>query len=361
MITGPTLPAKVAKHLDTNILLASAHLSDLKSQGKIKISSLKIGGSPLYFLPGHEEKLYDFAAGNMNVKDLDVLNRLKERQVLREEELDLLAKVALRSLKDFAVPLNVNAQGSTELFWKWHLLPQEETNAVIGEILRGEAPQKEEVAHEEETAQREEVTAVEEPAAKEVVPETRIPDKEPEQEIHPEPQPGPAEPDIKLPKETEAQPSLEPEVRSTGELRQEVEKKEEQRTLAEETPKKKPLLAKLKEKITRKKSPVPDTFLPKIEEFFNELTIDIEEQDIIRKNSEMNFIIKVPSVVGKINYFCKTKNKKRCDEKDLSTAYMEAQMKKLPLLFLYTDDLTKRAKEMFDSGAFENAVLKKVE
>jgi len=40
---------------------------------------------------------------------------------------------------------------------------------------------------------------------------------------------------------------------------------------------------------------------------------------------------------------------------------MEAQMKKLPLLFLYTKDLTKKAHEMIDANAFENAVIKKME
>jgi phenylalanyl-tRNA synthetase alpha subunit len=41
--------------------------------------------------------------------------------------------------------------------------------------------------------------------------------------------------------------------------------------------------------------------------------------------------------------------------------YMEAQMKKMPLLFLYTGELSKKAKEMIDAGAFENGIVKKVE
>src|SRR3989338_821026 len=87
---GPGLPSKVAKYLGTEILLASAMLSDLSSQGKVKISFLKIGGSPLYYLPGQEEKLYSFAAGNINPKDLAVLTTLKEQKVIREATADLL-------------------------------------------------------------------------------------------------------------------------------------------------------------------------------------------------------------------------------------------------------------------------------
>ncbi|MFH1276012.1 MAG: hypothetical protein ABIH82_02785, partial [Candidatus Woesearchaeota archaeon] len=61
-VNGPTLPTKVAKNINQQILFASAHLSDLVSRGKVKISKLKVGGSPLYYLPGQEDQLYPFAA-----------------------------------------------------------------------------------------------------------------------------------------------------------------------------------------------------------------------------------------------------------------------------------------------------------
>jgi len=61
-MVGPTLPAKVAKAINQPLLIASAALSDLSSQGKVKISNLKVGGSPLYYLPGQEEELMKFAS-----------------------------------------------------------------------------------------------------------------------------------------------------------------------------------------------------------------------------------------------------------------------------------------------------------
>ena len=133
-ITGPTIPSKVAKHVKTEILFASAHLSDLAAQRKVKISGLKVGGTPLYYLPGQEEQLYHFAAGNLNQKDYQVLEKLKEAQVLRESNLDLLTKVALRNLKDFAVPLQVTTPQKVELFWRWYLSTQEETNKLREKI-----------------------------------------------------------------------------------------------------------------------------------------------------------------------------------------------------------------------------------
>ena len=104
-----------------------------------------------------------------------------------------------------------------------------------------------------------------------------------------------------------------------------------------------------------------DKFLPTIKSFLNDLEIDIEQEEIIRKNSEINLILNVSTVIGKLTYYCKAKSKKRCDEKDLSSAYMEAQIKKLPLLFLYSYDLNKKAQEMLESGAFQNVTVKKID
>lgn len=331
-VIGPTLPAKVAKNIGSNILIASAHLSDLASQGKVRISNLKIGGSPLYYLSGQEEQLYSFALGNTNPKDLLVLNKLKERRVLREAGLELLEKVALRNLKDFAVPLRVNAEGKAELFWKWHLLPDEETNRRIGQILSPPKP------------------AVQEAVARVVAPlplEVKPAEKEKKEEKK----------ELKE-KEEEAREIITP-LPEKAKI-PEKPKKEEQKKLSVEKPKK-PFLQKIKERISGRRKALPDKFLPLIEEFFAGLEIEADQLEIIRKNVEINFTARVPSAIGRMRYFCKAKNKKKCDEKDLSAAYMEAQIKKLPLLFLYSNELSKKAQEMLESGAFENAIIKKIE
>lgn len=315
---GPALPSKVAKHLGTEILLASAMLSDLSSQGKVKISFLKIGGSPLYYLPGQEEKLYSFAAGNLNPKDLAVLTALKERKVIREATADLLTKVALRSLKDFAVPLKVTAQGQVELFWKWRLLSEPETKEALARII---SPLQETVSVPPEI----------------VAPMPPVPASPPESAL-------PAQPvALSAVKAPETQQRL-PE---SGHERD-----------GEEIPKKKHLFQKIREKVRRH---TEDSFSAELENFCQKLKITIEQKEVIRKNAEIDALAIVPSVVGKVKYFCKAKNKAKCDEKDLSAAYMEAQMKKLPLLFLYSEELSKKAQEMLDSGAFENIVARKVD
>ncbi|MBT6774854.1 hypothetical protein HOA91_05795 [Candidatus Woesearchaeota archaeon] len=378
-VTGPTLPTKVAKNINTDILLASAHLSDLSSQGKVKISKLKIGGSPLYYLPGDESQLYNFASGNINPKDLLVLDELKEKKILRESNLELIQRVGLRNLPDFAVPLNVRVSDKIELFWKWHLSSNDDANQMIGTMLTGvketvpleEVPEIEEKVVEqieeveesnEEAVEVEQEVPEEQEVESEVVKETK---QEQEASIKEEAKPIEEE---ELKEKEEEKPVTESKDSESSdnpaEVKEEVKLKEKQKKLTEEkksSEEKKPFLQKVKDKITRKKKKVVvDDFSPQVQSFFETLRIMIENKDIIRKNSEINYFVKVPSAVGHIIYFCKAKSKSKCDEKDLSTAYMEAQVKKLPLLFLYTNEITKKAEEMLESGVFENAVIRKL-
>ncbi|MBU0460374.1 MAG: hypothetical protein KJ771_06225, partial [Nanoarchaeota archaeon] len=315
---GPVLPAKVAKNINESILIASAHLADLVSQGKVKLTNLKVGGSPLYYLAGQEEQLHQFAAGNMNQKDYHVLEKLKTVLVLRENNLDTLSKVALRSLKDFAFPLHVTIQGKRELFWKWYLLSEQDTNNYIGQILTGSditVPSQPEVIISEPTVKiepkvvEEELTIEETPEVKTVAP---IEVKEQPQEKIKEPK---KEKIIEEP-ESEEEPEedeLAELLLKDGKKRAEQKQKEisQQTTLKE----KKPFLKKVKDRLASKKK-ANDKFLPIVEEFFNSLSINVEETELIRKNSEIEFLVRITSVVGETTYFCKARKKKRCDEKD---------------------------------------------
>ncbi|MFH0701222.1 MAG: hypothetical protein V2A62_02175 [Candidatus Woesearchaeota archaeon] len=427
-INGPSLPTKVAKLIGTQILIASAHLSDLAAQGKVRISDLKVGGSPLYFLSGQEEQLERFAQNNMNPKDYQVLMNLKEKKVLREKELDLLSKVALRGLKDFAFPLQVTYHGQAELFWKWQLLSEEEASHAIREILlRAEkkeeelipapeavpaslpVPPKPIISEEEKAKKIEEIwqktvtqsssppvqssSAPSSPVSSSTTPPLQTPplsvaksegtvkeqfhkdeqqkkleveEKAAEKRVRkerieraivvekPVKTEKPLEKLIKVEKQIEQ--SVEKPVGRPVKVEKSVEKPERLETLLEKQEK-----AEKLSKAEKSKKKVSMDFFTQLEDYFQEKGIVLEQKEILRKNAEFNFILKVPSVVGTLKYFCKAKNKAKCDEKDLSSAYMEAQIKKLPLLLLYSGEFTSKAKEMLDSGAFENAIVKRIE
>lgn len=282
-IKGPIIPVQISKETNLDILMSSAHLSELSSERKVKISNIKIGGSPLYYLPGQEAYLQNFS-DNLHEKEKKAFDILRERKVLRESKLEPVIRVALREIKDFAIPLQVTYKNNTEIFWKWYLLSKEEASSLIKALLtKKEQPQidtKKEIKSYE--------TEIKKPAIKK---ETKKPVEEKPREI--------------------------------------------------------------------KGTDKTFSFLEETKSYFNKNKITIKNSEIIRKNSEIDFILEVPSAVGNLEYYCKAKNKKRVNDGDLSSAYVQGQLKKMPVLFLTKGGLTKRAKEMLNKE-FKNMHINQI-
>ena len=131
---GPILPVHVSKQINDNLLMTSARLSELLSNKKLKISSIKVGGSPLYYVDGQESRLQDYA-DNLGSKEKEAYNLLKEKKVLRDLVLEPAIRVALRMIKDFSIQLQVNYLDKTEIFWKWYLTQNSEAQEIINEAL----------------------------------------------------------------------------------------------------------------------------------------------------------------------------------------------------------------------------------
>jgi len=265
-IKGPIIPAQISKEINSDILMSSAHLSELSSEGRVKVSNVKIGGTPLYYLPGQEPQLQNFS-DNLHEKERKAYEILKEKKILRDNKLEPVIRVALREIKDFAVPLQVTYQNNKEIFWKWYLLNKEETESLIKPML----------------------TKKEEPIETKKI--------EPKKEIKPQ-------------------------------TKEQIKKEIKERPLRADT---------------------TSSFLQELKSYFNRNKINIKNEQIIRKNSEIDFILEIPSTIGSLDFYCKAKNKKRVNDSDLSSAYVQGQLKKLPVLFLTKGDLTKKAKEILNA------------
>jgi len=123
-LKGPSLPVHIAKETNLSILFASAFLSELVSDKTVKISNMKVGGSPVYFLPNHAPLLERFSQ-HLKSKERDSYELLKSKRFLADKNLEPAIRVALRSIKDFAIPFE--SQG--ELFWKYHTANESEFKA----------------------------------------------------------------------------------------------------------------------------------------------------------------------------------------------------------------------------------------
>ncbi len=118
---GPIVPSQVAKELNTNILFASAILSELVEKGQVLVTHIKKGGSPFYYFAGQEEKLQRLISF-LSEFDKEVCDNLQKEIIIRDNSISPQQKNSFRKeLKDFAIPLSVKLGNDHELFWKWYL------------------------------------------------------------------------------------------------------------------------------------------------------------------------------------------------------------------------------------------------
>jgi hypothetical protein len=116
---GPSLPVHIAKETGLSILFSSAFLSELLSERKIKISNMRVGSSPIYYIPGQENKLESFSK-HLGSKEREAFELLQNKKTLKDSEQHPAIRVALRSIKDFAIGTNKDGQ----IFWKYYLVAE---------------------------------------------------------------------------------------------------------------------------------------------------------------------------------------------------------------------------------------------
>ena len=120
-IRGPCLPVHIAKEIGMSILFTSAFLSELISEKRIKISKMKVGSSPLHFLSGQEPRLENFSQ-YLKSREKDAYELVREKKFLRDSEQEPAIRVALRAIKDFAIPFKKN----NEIIWRYFTVSEKD-------------------------------------------------------------------------------------------------------------------------------------------------------------------------------------------------------------------------------------------
>lgn len=312
--TGPILPVHLARELNTEILFASAILSELTSRNELRLTSKAIGGSPLYYLPGQESRILEKLSPYIKGKEKEALDLLKERRVLMDNKLEPWQRIALRSLKDFANAINVSANEHTEVFWKYFLVANAEANPMISEILTKESTQKEEEKH-----QQEETAGATGELKQEVV------EQEPKQE---------KEQDDKL----------------IAELKQQILKE-----LKKETPEKLE-----NQKLLKKQEAPSGKFYSRIMEFFKNNEITATREIVVKKEKEFDFIAEIPSPLGALRYYIKAKDKKNITEPELSTVFAEGKLHQLPAILIANGVPNKKAQSLLSTKFSGKVIFKKI-
>jgi hypothetical protein len=136
---GPCLPVHIAKEVGLSILFSSAFLSELFSEKKVKMSDMRVGSSPIYFLPDHEHSLERFSQ-HLKSKEKEAFLLLKEKKFLKDEDQQPAIRVALRAIKDFALPF----KKEDSFYWRYFTIPESEL--ILEEKKTIKTPAKEEIS-----------------------------------------------------------------------------------------------------------------------------------------------------------------------------------------------------------------------
>ncbi len=118
---GPSLPVRLAKVIEMEPVFAGAILSELYSDRKVKMSNMKVGSSSLFYLEGQEGRLQDFVE-NLKSVEKEAFDRIKNLKVLADEDEEPAIRVAIRGMKDFAIPFEIDGK----IFWKFAFAKDDE-------------------------------------------------------------------------------------------------------------------------------------------------------------------------------------------------------------------------------------------
>ena len=302
---GPVTPTEIKRQLNAETYLISAILSELVNNHIVKTTSVKKGTSIFYYLPSQEVKLEELIP-LLNEKDQKTAYLLKEKKVLEDRSQELLTRVSFRKIKDYAKPLNIRiSEDEIKLFWKYYLVNDEDAKSVIREILRPIVEKKQEVKEDKTEIKKEEI-------------------KEKETKVEPKKE--------KIEKKQES-----PKTEKLVEIKKEKESQLE-------------LSQNIEEKLLKDKE-----FL-RIKNKMQENNITIESASCIRKGKEFDMIIRMRTPIGVSRFFAKYKNKKRSNDADISKAVVVGQSKQMPIAFITSGELSKKAKEQVNN-LFKNIMI----
>jgi len=156
--SGPSIPVRIAKTIQMDPVFASAILSELLNSKEIKMSHMKIGASPLYLIPGQEKKLEN-QTEHLKSIEKEAYLKLKEKEILIDENEEPKIRVALRNLKDFAKPFKLE----DKIAWRYSFTPEDKLKEIIngGKPKENIEPQKvkEEKPINEDTASKKDISS----------------------------------------------------------------------------------------------------------------------------------------------------------------------------------------------------------
>lgn len=152
---GPSLPVHIARDVKIDPLFASAFLSELFREQRVKMSHLKVGSTALYYLPGQEAQLEQFVQ-YLNQREQEAHQLIKKKGVCAHHTLNPIMQIAMTRIPDFASA--IEQQGVT--YWHYTFLPVEELNTRLNQLTKPSVPETVPEIIPEQVTQKNETPAI---------------------------------------------------------------------------------------------------------------------------------------------------------------------------------------------------------
>lgn len=276
---------------------------------------MKVGSSPLYYLPGQEAMLENFVE-HLNPKERQAFHLLKNEKILSDEEQTPVNRVALRAIKDFAIPLKVRVGEVYKIFWKHFSVNDIEFESLFREKILGEKNEEKAEASVEEVIRETE----KEQDKKE---ETREQIKE----------------------ETEVKEKIEEGEEQKVEEKKESVKKTKKKKVEKVTEEARDEETQLEEIIVLPEKKMPETdFGKQVKKYLEGRDIELIEV-VMDKKKEFIAKIRTDHIFGKQEHFLIAKDKKNVSDNDLTVALQNAQAEKMPAIVMSLGELNKKGKD----------------
>ncbi len=311
---GPTLPIHIAGETGLSMLFANAFLSELMAKKAVKVSNMKIGSSPLYYIPGQEEQLIKFSS-SMKGRERDAFDLIQKEGILRDDYLEPAMRVAMRSIKDFAFPLQANMEGRTIIFWRFLTIKDSEAKNTIREMFEKKPEQTQQKTKKEEASTDK----------KEELAETKNTNITPSKDIV---------------QESENQNTI----------TQKHKKNNLRVTSSKNGTSETENILENKEKVKDNPKTINNTNTEIIEKIRKELSYEgIELLEIIEgKKKDATIKARIKTTLGTVDLLAIWKDKKKLTEIDLTMALQRAQQEKLPCLLITEGELNKKGQEYLE-------------
>ena len=298
---GPLVPNDLKKTLGVDSMILGAVLSELNSRGQVKITKLKKGASPFYYIPGQEqllEKLTEF----LNPKDQNTVRLLQEQKVIQESTQEMFVRVSLRNIPDYVREFMVQTSQGPYRFWRYYLMSEAEAMKFLEDKF---APKK------EAPKEKPKEVVIEKIIEPKVVKEKQVKEKQEEKSV-----------EVKKSKPLPIQNKTAPKPRI---LENEKQQSLQVSPSLEKTP-----------------------FYEKTITYFKENDIVLLSEEQISKDREYSFVVKIPSSVGHLKMYVHARNKKKLNEGDVAPALLKAKTKDITCLFMTNGDFTKKSLDLME-------------